>query len=364
MKKDKNFITEYQLFATIVLSIVGVGIFSYPSRSAKEIGTDGWIVTIIAGAIAYLLLYSIYKIEEINNYKDFITLLKENFGKVFSKIIVIIFIFFNILVVSIGMRVFVEVLKMYLLEKTPSEFIILTMIITGTIIIRCGLKDIIRFNEICFPIIFIPMILILLILLNHLDFNKILPLLQGKPLEYLKSITLTTFVFEGFEIAYLVIPHVKKKSKIPKVMFISIAFIVLFYIAVTLICLAIFGLSQTKALIWPTISMIKSISIPGYFIEQWEGIVMIFWIMFYITTFVNLYFFSCILLRDTFNLGDIKLTPVILTPFIYIICMYPENLGQVYKWYKFISIMVPTFTIIVLVLMLLIISLMKRRDKK
>lgn len=364
MNKKDNFISEYQLFATIVVTIIGVGIFSYPSGVADSVGNDGWIVTIISGAIVYFLLYAIYKVQEINGFKDFIYIIKDNFGVYIGKVVGIVFVFINIAIVAGGMRIFSEVIKMYLLEKTPTEFIVVIMILIGTIVIRGGFKNLIKLNELLLPIIFLPMTIVIIILAAQGDYTNLLPVFQNTPFQYIKSITLTTFAFEGFEICYLAIPHVERKNKIPKVMFWSIFYVVVSYAITSIVSISVLGVEQTKLLIWPTITMIKSISIPGYFIEQWEGVVMIFWILLYVTTFVNLYLFSSVVVKSVFKLEDIKLSSVLITPFIYIFAMYPENLAQVYSIYEKISILAPIFTVAILIFLLGTISIIKRRGKR
>lgn len=358
---DSNFITKYQLFTTVILTIIGVGNFSYPSSLTKLVGTDGWLVTIIVGFIVYGLIYCIYKVEQINNYKSFIVVLKNNFGDVFGKIVAIILTAFNIYLISIGMRVFAEVLKMYLLPKTPIQFIVLVMILVGILFIRGEFSNMIMFNEISFGIIFIPMLFILIALTKNVDLSRLLPMFQDLPQNYIIAISISAFAFDGIEILYLIIPSVKEKRNIPKVMSGSIIFITVFYIILTIMSIGIFGVNQTKYLMWPTISMIKSINISGSFIEQWEGIVMIFWILFYFTTFANTYFFSCVLLKDTLNLGDVKISSLILAPFVYIFAVYSTNLVEVFKYYAIASIGFSIFSILILIFGLLIVSIIKTR---
>ncbi|MCS4454255.1 GerAB/ArcD/ProY family transporter [Clostridium botulinum] len=43
-----------------------------------------------------------------------------------------------------------------------------------------------------------------------------------------------------------------------------------------------FSTEQVKLMLWPGITMIKSIDIPGTFIERWEGIIMAIWTLFFL----------------------------------------------------------------------------------
>lgn len=77
--------------------------------------------------------------------------------------------------------------------------------------------------------------------------------------------------------------------------------------------------------------MISSINIQGAFIERWEGIIMAIWIIFYFTTFSNVYYLSSDIVKDIFRLGDIKLSSAIIAPVIYVISLYPQNIAEVYN---------------------------------
>lgn len=357
---NKNFITSYGLFSTIVVTIVGIGIFSYPRELAIIVGNDGWIVTLVTGVIAYGLAYVIYKVVKINNFNRFYNMMENNFGKIFGAIFSIIFAAYSIFSIGIGMRSFVEVIKLYLLEKTPTEFLIIVTIFTGSYLVRGEIDNLVKFNEIALGIMFIPIILVLVLTLNNLDFTNILPALDNKPINYIKGLTTAIYSFTGFELMYLFLPFAENKMTTNKSILKGISFVTLFYIIIVVFCIAVFSKEQTKILLWPAITMIKSINIPGAFIERWEGIVMAMWVLFYFTTFVNYYYFSADVIKDIFRLKDIKLSILIVIPFIYLIAMYPENIADLNNISR---IGIPIFTSYILVILPLMLFLMNKFRK-
>lgn len=359
--KDKNFIGKFGLFSTIVVSILGVAIFSYPKNLTEIVGTDGWIVTIISGFIAFGLLYFIYKVISTNNFNEFTDILQKRFGNIFGKFIALLFVIYNIIFISIGMRIFAEVIKMYLLEKTPTEFIFICMILIGVYLVRGDIRSLVKFNEIAFWIMTIPLFVILPFALEDSDLTNILPILTNEPIAYLKGIKVSLIAFTGFQIAYLVIPYVKNKEGIHKVLFKSITFVTIFYVIVTIFSLAIFSVDQTKTMLWPTISMLKSIDISGAFVERWEGFAMTFWIMFYFTTFINSYYFSAHIVKEVFNLEDVKLSSFIVSPFIYITALFPQNIAEVYDFH---SKIMPLYSLIIFILIPLLLLSATKVGKK
>lgn len=360
----KNILSKYDLFITIIVTAGGTSIFSYPRVLSENIGTDGWFVIILSGIFVIPFIYFIYKSIKINGYMRFTDMLQNNFGSILGKIIALYVVLSGCFIIGVETRIFTEVLKMYLLPKTPTEFIILVMLLVGGFLVRGEVESVIRFNEIAFWIMFGSVILTIPFVLKGADFTNILPILTHKPLEYIKATKNSVFSILGFEIIYMVLPLVKKKEEMLKVTFKSILFIILFYIIITITTLFVFPKEYNAHLLWPTITMFSTVDIPGTFIERWEGVVMIFWFMFYFTTFVNLYYFNSEIIRDVFNLEDVKISLVLITPIIYILSLYPENIAEVYSIKDKLMPYIGSVIIGILPILLLVIGLNKSRRIK
>ncbi len=213
MVRDENFVTSYSLFATIVTSVIGVSVFSYASDLCDIVGNDGWIVIIISALINFALIYIMYLIIRLNNYDEFYKIVNDNFGRYLAKIIVLSFVIYNIVYISNGLRVFTEETKLYLLEKTPMEFLIIISIIVANYLIRGEMDTLVKFNEVVFWVSFIPVIFVLLFAFYQGDFTNLLPVLQNKPSNYITATWVTINRFKGIEIIFLVLPFMKKRIK-------------------------------------------------------------------------------------------------------------------------------------------------------
>jgi len=363
--RDKEMIGDFGLFATIAVAIVGVGIFSSPREVIDKVGSDAWLVTLIGGIVVFLLLYLIYMVMKKNDFEDLTNILQNNFGKYLGGVFAIIFAIYSIFIVSLGMREFVEVIRQYLLRQTPTEFILMVTILTGTYLVRGEIGDLVKFNEISFWIMFIPAFAVFILTVINADFTNLLPVLNNKPSDYFRASRYILFCFGGIEIAYLILPYVKNKKNSIGVLRKSIIFVTIFYIIVMILILGMFSKAQSKILLWPTISMIKSLDIPGTFIERWEGVVMAFWILFYFTTFVNTYFFSGEIVKNVFKLKDIKLSSLLLMPIIYVIALYPDNIAELYNLqFKTTPVLLTAiFVFALLPILILLVSRGKGRGK-
>ncbi|MGE5626800.1 MAG: Ger(x)C family spore germination protein [Solirubrobacterales bacterium] len=324
--EKKISINEFGIFASIITATVGIGTFSYPGELSSLAGTDGWMVILAGGILSCLIMLLLVTLVKKNNWDSFTSILIKSFGKLFGLIFALAFVLYLICSMCLGLRVFIEVMKMYLLEKTPTEFLIVITILTGVYIIRGGIEGIIRFNEIGFWLMFAPVIFILLLLLSNADFTNILPIMSEKPINYLKSMPVNIYIFKGFEIVLLLLPFLNNKEKVKKISILSIVFITLFYMIIFIFSLAVFTKYMDSKLFWPGITMIKAINIPSTFIESWDGVVMALWILFYFTTFINSFYFSCDILKEILSFTSIKQSSVLVVPFIYLGTLYPENL--------------------------------------
>lgn len=363
--RDKKIIGDFGIFTTIVVAIVGVGIFSCPKEIIDKVGSDAWIVTLIAGIVIFLLLYLMYMVMKKNDFEDFTNILQNNFGKFLGGVFAITFAIYSIFITSLGMREFIEVIKLYLLRRTPTEFILIITILTGTYLIRGEISDLVKFNEISFWIMFIPAFIVFILTAVNADFTNLLPVLNNKPSDYFSTSKYILFCFGGIEIVYLIVPYVKNKNNLSRILRKSIMFVTIFYIIVMILILAVFSKAQSRILLWPTISMIRSLDIPGTFIERWEGIVMAFWILFYFTTFVNTYFFSSEIVKNVFKLKDIKLSSLLIMPIIYVVALYPDNIAELYnlQFETTPVLLMAVFLLVLLPILILLVGKGKRRGK-
>ena len=249
--KNNNFIREHGLFTSLVVSMIGIGAFYGPSSLARIVGRDGWISVFIMGLILFGILYIINHLMKLNDYSDIVTILNNTYGKVLGDIISLAYAIIMIYVLSISLRVFADAINMYLLQKTPREFIIIIMIFTGVYLIRGGLVNIVSFNEITFWIMFVPTIFILLLNIPNANLTMLLPAFRERPILYIKGALDILFLINGFCIVFVLLPHVIRKENIVKTFKKSSIFITLFYAIIFIFVISTLSVDQTAERIFP-----------------------------------------------------------------------------------------------------------------
>lgn len=327
--KEKSFINEFAFFASLVVSMIGIGVFYGPAILAKYVGADTWVSALIAGALIFIVLYLIYLLIKNNGYRDMVFILVNSYGSVLGKFISIVYALVMILILSLSLRMFAEVISMYLLTNTPTEVILITFLFMGVYLSRGGLANVVHFNEIAFWIMFIPLTIILVLTIPIADFSNLLPVFKAGMKNYAVSGFELVFLLNGFSMAFILIPYVKKKDSIKGVIGKSSLFVAIFYAITMILVTSMLSVNQTMDSIFPTINMLQSITSNTGFLERWDSLIMALWVIFYFTSFSNIYYFSSYICKEVFNIEDIRTASVIFIPVIYVASLFPDNIIDV-----------------------------------
>ncbi|WDV46009.1 endospore germination permease [Clostridiaceae bacterium M8S5] len=356
-------ITKAQNVTMMISSVIGVGILSLPSDLAEVVGTDGWIILIITGLLSMAALYVITKL--MLSYKDYtlIEIGRELVGRPIGDIVSLVYLIYAIIYIGLIVRIFAEVAKMFLLINTPIEIIIITMLLTTAHLTRKGIECIARIIQVTIPLVIIPIIILWLSLFPNLDISNILPAFRTNFISMAKGIPVAFFSFTGIEIIYFTTIYVKNPKKSIKFNMIALASIVGIYIMAFIVCIFRFGKEETVHLIWPTLSLMKTINLPGAFIENVEGVVMALWVLMVLGTLVvQFYCGAQVLSRVTGSKEfDFFVLPMIL--FIYFVALLPDNIVSVYNYIYMLNKYLSSFLIIVVPVVYYIVSLLKKKKR-
>lgn len=139
------------------------------------------------------------------------------------------------------------------------------------------------------------------------------------------------FSYAGYEIIFLVYPYSDDKKNTLKYVLRALFIVIGIYIIVFVITLSLFGVDQLKRGIWPTIALASEADLPGYFLENLDGIVLSLWVMVVYSTLGPVLFQASRILSSILNTKSHDFLVILLIPIIYIICVLPENIVLVYE---------------------------------
>lgn len=358
---EEHKISNGQLKALIITANVGVGILSLPSTVADIMNNAGWIAIILGGLATLPFVYIMNKLAEMYRGRIFYEYGKEIVGNTLFKIFNVVYLTYFLVFLAFVVRIFGEVIEAYLLQNTPIEVIMFTMLLATSYIGRSDIESLSRMAFLILPIIALITIFFVILSLPTLDFTNVLPAFRFNIKDVPKGVVTVFFSYVGFEIILIALAYVEDSKSALKTSFLSIFYTTIIYLVTFFITLSQFGIHELKKQIWPSISIMREIEVPGFFIENLDGLVMAAWVLIVFATMGPLMYGGGVVLSSIFNTKKYNFFVIPIIPIVMIIALIPENVTQVYLNMELVVRILAVFSIIIAPTILLIISFLKRR---
>ncbi|MCC5912044.1 MAG: endospore germination permease [Clostridiaceae bacterium] len=363
MYSNNDRVSYYQIINILVLTLIGVGILTLPRDLVEIASTDGWVILLGGGILAMGIAALHGYIVKSFPGKGYFEILCLTLTKPIAYLLTVFFIIYLIGTNGFLVRIFAEVVKVMLLPHTPIEMIIFAMLLTVIYLVREGLEPLGRLTNIIFPTSVIIVLILFGLTLGEVDTSNIRPILQTPPLQMLKALDIVIFSFLGFEMLLVFGAYIDKPQKATRIGPLAVGAVLIFYLLLNFSVLLNFGPAQTENLIWPTISVFKTIDLPGAFIENVEVAVMAIWVFTVFTTLDSFFLGITILLKDVCSTKEHNYFVLPVLPFIYFISMYSISIGDVYQDFGIFSDYT-AYIILSIPLLILLVMAIKKVFKK
>ncbi len=357
-------ITKGQNATLIIGMAIGVGVLSLPSTLAKEVGPNGWVTILIVGFIFSILTILLTKVCKKYEGQTFVEFGRILISRPIADAISIIYLIYLIVLIAYIMRVFAEVVKMFLLRKTPTEVIIISMLLVTSYLARKGIEGIARMIQLIIPIVFIPLFLLYIVILPDIHLDNLLPIMNIGAIDIIKSIPIVLFSYLGYEILFFTIAYVDRKEKILRYNIIAILSITLVYLTTFFITLTRFGEKELIHLLWPSLTLMRTVEIPGAFIENVEGVVMALWTLVVFASIAPSCFGAALIISKLTKSNEYKHYVLPIIPIVYLLSLVPDNLAITYEYMDLFTYYIGTFVSIILPVLYFVISLFKKQRKE
>ncbi|MEJ8552830.1 GerAB/ArcD/ProY family transporter [Tepidibacter sp. Z1-5] len=334
MISTKEKISTSQMITLLMSTVLGVGILSLPRNLVSQVKGAGFIVIIISTIICILFGYCIYKVVYRFQNKSLMQISSDILTKPIAYLICMLFVAYYLINISMVTRIFGEVVKMYMLKKTPIEVIIISMLFVCAYGSRKGIEGIARISQIIFFLMMIPIMFIFFFSLESADFTNLMPIFDIELSKILPTVFLTTFAFSGFETMLVLGIFMKDPKDGFKIQWISLSAVGIGSIFFTIISVAVFGQVETTHLMWPTLTIVKVIDIPGAFLENLDALIMGAWTLNIFITVCIFLFCTSLIMGDMLNCKEINYFDYAIVPIVYILALYPDNLAHIYDLLK------------------------------
>ncbi|NRD77741.1 GerAB/ArcD/ProY family transporter [Bacillus sp. BRMEA1] len=333
----KDQITVTQAAVVVSNTIIGTGILTSPRTIAQEVGSpDGWISVILSGMIALLAGYVVAKLSQRFPGQTFYEYSQIVVGKFLGRIHGGIFTFYFLLSAGFQLRAMGEMIRMYLLDNTPIEVIIIFFMSVATYLMVGGINAIARLFELFLPFIILILLSLVVFSLGDFKLENIRPVMGDGITPIFNGIKTSALSLSGFEVMLLFTAFMKEPQKAVKSTLIGIGVVIPLYVLIVVMCIGTFGIDELKTLTWPMMEDAMSIEVPGGVLERFESLFSILWVMTMYTTFVPFHYAASLGLGQLLN-RNYQTFIFASLPVIYLIAMYPENLDNVFALGSFIG---------------------------
>jgi spore germination protein AB len=320
-----------ELAAIISCSMLGIGMLTLPRTITEKIhSTDGWIVLIFNGIIIALFISLLVVMLKKHKVANYYTYMEEAYGKWLSKLIGMIVVLYFIGVASFEVLAMSEMVRFYLLEETPVEIVILSMILASVHLLTGKIKAIAKACVFFLPLTIVIVLLIYLFSLRVVELKNLQPVLAKGFLPVMKGMGSGTLSFFGIELFIFMFGVVKNQKKIRNGVLIGFFIPLILYVITYILVVATLTVPEVIAVTWPTISFIQSFEVTGIFLERMELFLLITWILQFFLTNAIYFYFAAEGMTKIFN-NSYTTNLIVLVPIIFFLAKIPKNTIEVFK---------------------------------
>jgi len=331
-------VSESEFMIALPSVLFGVAILSLPRDIALvTLFSDGWVSILLAGIIFTFIAILGTKLAALFPEKSFLSYTSFLVTKPVAIVLTFINIFFTIFLSAYSIRSVAYISQQYLFDHTPMEVLALTFLLVVIYAVSGSRAGLFRLNVLFLPIILFTFLFVGLFNIKWIELENYLPMFQSSVMDYLKGITKSFGALTGFGIMLFYVVFIKKPKHLTKKVVIGMSIPIVFYVMIFLVTIGIYGNLVTGNLEHPTIALAKRIDIPGGIFERVDAVVFTIWIMAIFNTAAILLDISILLLSSIFKKMKKRMLTFILSPIIYYIAMFPQQVDQVKKILNFIS---------------------------
>ncbi|MDF2683289.1 MAG: hypothetical protein K0R47_4479 [Brevibacillus sp.] len=360
MIKDR--LTTPQITVQMFAAMVGVGILTLPETVGTKAGVDSWIVIFIAGFLSMVAVSIMAYLGNRFPGQSIIHYAPLLIGRFLGSVVLLAFLIYFLFFVGTVVRISADVTKLFLLDLTPVEVIIIGMLSISTYLVLHGVNAIARFNEFIQPLALFLLLLVLTQTLRDTDLGRILPVLGDGIQPLIRSLPTTFFSFLGFEILLFIQPFMEQPRTAQRAALLAIGTTMLLYAVVTILSIAVLGKTEVTLVEYPTLTIIKNIEVPGAFIERLDSIMMMVWIPFSVTTVVMFHYCASLILAQMLRLQEHRVIALLIIPVVFLIAVLPRNILEVDKWSQYASLLGASLISVVPIWLVIVYKWKKRRQ--
>ncbi|UFJ40872.1 endospore germination permease [Brevibacillus humidisoli] len=324
-------ITLMQAIAILTSTIIGVGVLALPLIAVRAADTGAPLVTLLGVCLAFAGLWIItilgmrFPNQSIIRYSERIV------GRWPARLGSVMIIIFFMLLTALTAREFGAVVVTAVLRQTPLEVTVIVMLLLAGLPTRNDMGTFASIHLFYLPFLLAPALVIVALSLKNANLLYLQPLWGNEPSGMLTGVATVAALFQGAFIMSIVIPSMIEPRKAMKASIWGIMIAGGLYLVTVIATVAVFGPEEIKELLWPTLELARTTSLPANVLERLDIVFLFVWVTAVFTTLYSSYQLTVHAMSELFRLRDHKLFSLFLLPFIFIIALLPQNTLQLYQ---------------------------------
>lgn len=354
-KYSDEYISNNEFMIALPSMLIGVSVLALPSQVASVTSfSDGWISILISGvmftifAILGTKLAALFPNQSFLSYMSFLV----------TKPVAIVLTFVNVCIAlflsAFSVRSVAYISQQYLFNHTPMEVLALLFLLVVIYAVSGSRAGVFRLNVLFLPIILVVFLFVGIMNIKWIEAENFLPLFQSDLKAYMKGVVETYEAFVGIGIVLFYVVIIKQPKHLTKKIITGMSIAFIFYILIFLLSIGVFGNMVTGNLQYPMIELAKRVDIPGGIFERIDALIFTIWIMAIFNTVALSLDAGVFLLSSIFKQINKRILTFILSPIVYYVAMFPQQVDQVKKTTSIASQIISYFTFALILSLLLI----------
>ena len=366
MFADNQRISMRQVQALLLLNLFSTAILFLPAELAESAGHSAWILLAVAGVLISLLLTVLAHLGRQNPEFSVVEWSRYALGNFFGTMVSVAVGLKLIFDAAMELRIFSEILcrTMYFEAPTWVPMLALTSICTAAAIQGVEARG--RSAEICFFLVFLPLIGFLAAVSCSTDFWRVWPVVLPETAQIKSSLPVLLVPLQGVTFLWIIFPNLKRPQRAVKGIFYTCMAANMLYVLLVFLCLAIYGAEMLAVKVYPVLQLLGRVSFSGILLSRQDVLLLWFWVVCAFT------FVSCMLFSSTVVCVKVmrqqagkkrKFWVIGCAVLMYALAAFPVDLPSAYRLRLYISPWTNGIILFIMPIIFLLIDYVKRRLK-
>lgn len=359
---SNNTISQKQGTVMMILFIIGTSSLKVMGLEAK---TDIWIAIMVAVAASVLIMLVYIKLLTAMPGKDFFETLEHFFGKIGSKIILVLLTWYCFDLCALVVRNFGEFVITVGVDETPLAFSMIMVMVVAVLSVRAGIEAVGRWSSTFVFLVLGFLVISTLLVIPNMNINNLLPVYANGALPIAKgALGVVAFPLAETVVFLLVFPVFKKDVSVKKIYFIALLIGGLAILISSLTDILVIGPTMAEDMYYPTYATMATVHF-GEFLQRFEIVAAIVFIIAVFLKLTVLLFAATNGVARLFGFSDSKflILPIALLILCHALASF-DSMIYFHDWgVKAYPYYAPVFEIVLPVFMLVVIKIKQRKGK-